>query len=43
MLSLVQKFVEAMDYIMDNEVFVFYSDFSKAFDRVPHYELLKNH
>ena len=27
---------------MDNEVLAFCTDFSKAFDRVPHFELLKN-
>ena len=41
MLSFLKQFYEAIDYSVDGEVLSFYCDFLKAFDRVPHCELLK--
>ena len=42
MLFFLKQIFEAIDYGVDNEVLTFYTDFSKAFDRVPHFELLRN-
>ena len=40
MLLFLKKIHEALDKNVQSEVVVFYTDFAKAFDRVPHYELL---
>ena len=40
MLSFLQKIYEAMDKNTSDNIVTFYSDFSKAFDKVPHKELL---
>ena len=40
MLLFLTKIHEALDKNVQSEVFVFYTDFAKAFDCVPHYELL---
>ena len=40
MLSFLQKNYEAMDKNTSDNIVSFYSDFSKAFDKVPHKELL---
>ena len=40
MLLFLKKIHKALDKNVQNEVVVFYTDFAKAFDRVPHYELL---
>ena len=41
MLSFLKEIYEAIDKNAENHVMAFYTDFSKAFDKVPHYELLK--
>ena len=41
MLSFLKEIYEAIDKNAENHVIAFYTDFSKAFDKVPHYELLK--
>ena len=41
MLSFFKEFYEAIGKNAKNHVTAFYTDFSKAFDKVPHYELLK--
>ena len=40
MLLFLKKIHEALDNNVQSEVVVFSNDFEKAFDRVPHYELL---
>ena len=40
MLSFLQKIYEAIDKNTSDKIVIFYSDFSKAFDKVPHNELL---
>ena len=40
MFSFLQKIYEAMDKNTSDNIVTFYSDFSKAFDKVPHKELL---
>ena len=40
MLLFLKKIHEAADKNVQSEVVIFYTDFAKAFDRVPHYELL---
>ena len=40
MLLFLKKIHEALDKNVQSEVVVFYTDFAKAFNRVPHYELL---
>ena len=40
MLLFLKKLHEALDKNVHSKVVVFYTDFAKAFDRVPHYELL---
>ena len=40
MLSFLKEICEAIDENAENHVIVFYTDFSKAFEKVPHYELL---
>ena len=41
MLSFLKEIYETIDKNAENHVIAFYTDFSKAFDKVPHYELLK--
>ena len=41
MLSSLNEIYEAIDKNAENHVIALYTDFSKAFDKVPHYELLK--
>ena len=41
LLAFLQRVYEALDKNPNNEVLVYYTDFSKAFDKVPHFELLK--
>ena len=41
MLKFLKDIHEALDESSSNTVVAFYTDFAKAFDRVPHYELLK--
>ena len=41
MLSFLKEIYEAIDKNAENHVIAFYTDFSKAFDKVPHYELLQ--
>ena len=41
MLSFLKKIYKAIDKNAENHVIAFYTDFSKAFDKVPHYELLQ--
>ena len=41
MLSFLKEIYEAIDKKAENHVIAYYTDFSKAFDKVPHYELLK--
>ena len=41
MLSFLKEIYEAIDKNVENHVIAFYTDFSKAFDKVPHYELLQ--
>ena len=36
-----EKIYEAIDKNAENHVIAFYTDFSKAFDKVPHYEILQ--
>ena len=40
MLLFLKKIYEALDKNVLSEVVVFYTDFAKAFDHVPHYELI---
>ena len=40
-LLFLRKIYEALDRDPQSEIFVFYTDFSKAFDKVPHYELIQ--
>ena len=42
MLSFLKQIYEAIDYSVDNQALALYIDFQKAFDRVPHSEMLKN-
>ena len=41
MLSLMKQIFEIIAYSVDNEVLSLYTDFLKAFEKVPHDELLK--
>ena len=41
MLSFLKKIYEALDKDPHSDIVAFYTDFSKAFDKVPHLELLK--
>ena len=41
MLSFLKEICEAIDKNAENHVIAFYTDFSKAFDKVPHSELLQ--
>ena len=41
MISFLKRIYEAVDINLHDEIMAFYSDFCKAFDRVPHFELLK--
>ena len=41
MLSFLKKIHEALDSDPNSEFVAFYTDFSKAFDKVPHYELIQ--
>ena len=41
MLSFLKEIYEAIDKNAENHVIAFYTDFSKAFNKAPHYELLK--
>ena len=41
MLSLLEKIHEALDSDPDSENVAFYTDFSKDFEKVPHYELIQ--
>ena len=41
MLKLLKDIHEALDKVSSDTVVAFYTNFAKAFDRVPHYELLK--
>ena len=41
MLSFLKKLHEALDSNPNSEIVAFYSEFSKAFDKVPHYELIQ--
>ena len=41
MLSFLKKIHEALDGDPNAEVVAFYTDFSKGFDKVPHYELIQ--
>ena len=42
MFSFLKKIHEALHSDINSEIVVFYTDFSKAFDKVPHYELIQN-
>ena len=41
MLSFLKEIYEAIDKNAENHVIAFYTDFTKALNQVPHYELLK--
>ena len=41
MLSFLKKTHEALDSDPDSEIVAFYTDFSKAFDKVPHHKLIQ--
>ena len=41
MLLFLKKIYEALDHDPQSEVIAFYTDFSKAFDKVPHYDLIQ--
>ena len=36
-----KKIYEVLDHDSHSEIFAFYTDVSKAFDNVPHYELIQ--
>ena len=40
MLSFLQKFYKALDEDSNSEIAAFYTDFSKAYDKEPHFDLL---
>ena len=40
-LAFLQRIFESLDKYSKDEIIAFYTDFSKAFDKVPHHELLK--
>ena len=41
MLLFLKRIYEALDHDPQSEIIAFYTDFSKAFDKVPHYELIQ--
>ena len=41
MISFLKEIYDAIDKNAENHVIAFYTDISKAFDKVPHYELLQ--
>ena len=41
MLLFLRIIYKALDHDTQSAIFVFYTDFSKAFDKVPHYELIQ--
>ena len=41
MLLFLKRIYEALDQDPQSETIAFYTDFSKAFDKVPHYELIR--
>ena len=41
MLSFLKEIYEAIDNNAENHVIAFFTDFSEAFDKIPHYELLQ--
>ena len=41
MLLFLKRIYEALDHDPQSEIIAFYTDFSKAFDQVPHYELIQ--
>ena len=41
MLSFLKEIYEALDNDSNAEIVAFYTDFAKAFDKVPHFDLLK--
>ena len=41
MLSFLKKIYEALDKDPHSDIVAFYTDSSKAFERIPHFELLK--
>ena len=41
MLSFLKEMYDANDKNAENHVIAFYTDFSRAFDKIPHYELLQ--
>ena len=42
MLVFVKGVYEALDHDPQSEIIAFYTDFSKTFEKVPHYELIQN-
>ena len=41
MVSFIQKIYQALDDNSNDQIVVFYTDSSKAFDKVPQFELMK--